>query len=110
VRRQGESLPDGWSRVTFTAIRNFAGDSFGSQFDQFWYEARGIEVRVFRIEDIGPLGDLNIDGQVDAGDLLIVAEHYSTVGDLGVEDGDADQSGQVDLSDVGIVLDGIGQP
>ncbi|MEM9373191.1 MAG: dockerin type I domain-containing protein, partial [Planctomycetota bacterium] len=72
--------------------------------DEFIYTTRDIEVRFFQISDIGPIGDLNLDGNVNGSDLHVVVTNVGTTGDLEVEQGDANLDGAVDTTDANIVI------
>ncbi|MCC5823015.1 MAG: hypothetical protein LAT64_07305 [Phycisphaerales bacterium] len=93
----------GWHMMMLTGIRD--GDNpFGACLDMFTYTVRDVEVRRFQIADIGPIGDLNLDGVVDELDLQIVLANMALSGDLEVEDGDANGDGVVDANDLNAVI------
>lgn len=96
----------GWRLLELTAIRN-GNDPFGVCLDMFTYTVRDVEVRRFQISDIGPLGDLNLDGVVDELDLQITVVNSGLSGDLEVEDGDANADGTVNAADAAIVIQGM---
>ncbi len=94
-------------RLTVTAVRPVLSQAFGPVVDMFEYENRDIEVRVFKIVDIGKKGDLNMNGVVEIGDLNVVASNMGESGALQPEDGDANADGVVDSLDAEIVIDEI---
>lgn len=96
---QGE--PD-WRVVTLTAVRQ-NGDAWGDCLDTFTYSVRDAEVRLFIIADIGPIGDANLDGNVNSSDLQTVTSNTGRSGDLDVEEGDVNQDGVVNSDDASIV-------
>ncbi len=98
-----------WQVLKITLIRQ-NGEAFGTGVDMFEYRTRDVEVRVFRFAEMGPIGDLNGNGNVDGADLGIVTGNMGAQGVLDPEDGDANQDGIVDTNDAIIVIEGIGQP
>lgn len=94
---------NGWKVIKFGGVRNAAGDPFGDAVDQFIFDIRDIEVRLVRIADGGPLGDVNLDQTVDFADVSVVVGNFGATG-VTSEQGDANADGVVDANDVSQVL------
>lgn len=97
-------LGDGWYLYTFSLVRATPGEPFGNLLDMFVIDQRDVQIRLFEALDLGPKGDVNLDGVVDANDLAVVLGNMYQAGDLRLEDGDTDLSGTVDQSDLANVL------
>ena len=93
-----------WRYLALTAIRE-EGQPFGDCLDEFIYTTRDIEARRFQIADLGPVGDLNLDGNVNQTDIQVVMANTGSTGLLEIEEGDANLDGSVDTNDVNVVLD-----
>jgi len=108
---QAQPIPgDGdWMVLKITFIRQ-GGEAFGDGVDMFEYRTRDVEVRVFRFADMGPVGDLNMNGGVEGDDLMIVASNLGAQGHIDPEDGDANQDGAVDSRDAQVVIEGMSGP
>ncbi|MBM91102.1 MAG: hypothetical protein CMJ35_05755 [Phycisphaerae bacterium] len=100
---QGE--PD-WRRMNIAAPR-LNGQPFGPGADMFIYRNRDVEVRVFDIQDFGPLGDANLDGLVDINDLSVITQNLGNTNATEVTDGDLNADSKVDLYDTLPVLQSI---
>jgi hypothetical protein len=60
-------------------------------------------------ENIGTVyGDFNLDGEVNAGDLALLATNYGTVGDWGWATGDGNGDGNVDAGDLAMLATNYG--
>lgn len=94
----------GWKGAVFTVVRPDGGP-LGAFLDEFTYRTRDVEIRRFEIVDLGPIGDLNLDGQSDGHDLAVVGDNYGAAGVLQVEEGDANADGSVDTTDATIVVE-----
>lgn len=92
-----------WRIIVLTGLRD-GDDAFGECLDMFTYSVRDVEVRRFQVEDIGQLGDVNLDGLVNQADLQVVTQNSGVTGDLEVEDGDANADGVVNTTDANIVV------
>lgn len=97
-------LGDGWVRRHYTIARPVPGEPIGKHLDMLTYSARHVEVRGFRVLDMGKKGDVNADGRVDGADLGVVLNHYSRSGGVDLEEGDTNLDGEVDAADVSNVV------
>jgi len=97
-------LGDGWVRRHYTIARPVPGEPIGKHLDMLTYSARHVEVRGFRVLDMGKKGDVNADGRVDGADLGVVLNHYSRSGGVDLEEGDTNGDGEVDAADVSNVV------
>ncbi|MEM9372045.1 MAG: hypothetical protein AAGA55_00235, partial [Planctomycetota bacterium] len=97
--------PD-WMQLSVTAIRANGG-SFGLGVDMFVYENRDIEVRTLYFEDIGPIGDANLDGIVDVNDLQTVIDNLGSPDAVENEEGDVNDDDTVDAIDAQNVIQGM---
>ncbi len=59
------------------------------------------------MSDVGPLGDVNLDGVVDQLDLQVVVANSGATGPLEIEDGDANLDGSVNATDADIVVENM---
>jgi hypothetical protein len=60
-------------------------------------------------ENVGTVyGDFNLDGEVNAGDLALLATNYGTVGDWGWATGDGNGDGNVDAGDLAMLATNYG--
>lgn len=98
---------NGWRVIKRGLVRSDDEEPFGGVADQFLLRMQYVEVRSLRIEDGGPLGDLNFDERIDTRDSTIVLLHFGETGDLSPEQGDANGDGTVDAIDLNEVLLGM---
>ena len=95
------------TRYEYTVVRPADGLPLGTYLDMFQLEMRDVIVTRFEVVDLGVKGDLNLDQQVDTLDFGIVTQNISSVGNIGVENGDANLDGVVDTADAITVLEGM---
>lgn len=91
---------DGWRVIEKVLVRRGLALPFGGVSDEFVLRMQSVEVRSLVIEDGGPLGDLNLDQQINTTDSAIVLTNFGETGDLSPEQGDANGDGKVDVLDL----------
>jgi hypothetical protein len=110
-------LSVGWRKVSGPGSVTFDNASAAvtgvnfSQFGIYVLEVKASDGRLLRRDSVTltvvPYGDANMDGQVNIGDLGILAGHY---GQTGVDwtDGDFNGDGKVNVGDLGILAGNYG--
>lgn len=94
-----EDIGDGWFRLECFGIRR-TPFAFGNGLDEFLYQNRDVEVRMFRFYPAGEIGDVNFDQSVDIDDLTVVVQNQGLGGGVQIRDGDANGDGVIDMFDV----------
>ncbi len=91
---------NGWKLIKFGAVRGQPGSPFGDAVDQFDIQCRDVEIRVVRLSDGGPLGDVNLDHDVNNSDVAIVLGNFGATQAVTAEQGDTNADGIIDSADL----------